>query len=257
MKTYSILGCGWLGLPLAKHLLIKGAKVKGSTTSANKLDVLKKENIIPYLINIENIEEDINVDFFKADVLIIMITSKNIEAFEQLMHQIEKSDIKKIIFISSTSVYDACNCEVTENYPTNNNPLATIENLFRKNNYFKTTILRFAGLIGGKRHPGNWFESKPIPQPEGFVNMIHRDDCIAIITKIIEKNMYDETFNACVNHHPTRREFYTNAKQALFKSVPVFKNEETLVYKIINTDKLINTLKYQFIHQDLLDFSTI
>jgi 3-hydroxyisobutyrate dehydrogenase-like beta-hydroxyacid dehydrogenase len=32
-KSISILGCGWLGVPLAKHLIQKGFSVKGSVTS--------------------------------------------------------------------------------------------------------------------------------------------------------------------------------------------------------------------------------
>jgi UDP-N-acetyl-D-mannosaminuronate dehydrogenase len=32
MKQISILGCGWLGLPLAKALLQKGFSVHGSKT---------------------------------------------------------------------------------------------------------------------------------------------------------------------------------------------------------------------------------
>ena len=31
--TVAILGCGWLGLPLAKHLLAQGHRVLGTTTS--------------------------------------------------------------------------------------------------------------------------------------------------------------------------------------------------------------------------------
>ena len=37
-EKISILGCGWLGLPLAKSLLAKGYKIKGSTTSESKLE---------------------------------------------------------------------------------------------------------------------------------------------------------------------------------------------------------------------------
>ena len=39
-QRISILGCGWLGLPLAKELLDRSFEVKGSTTSSNKLDQL-------------------------------------------------------------------------------------------------------------------------------------------------------------------------------------------------------------------------
>jgi 3-hydroxyisobutyrate dehydrogenase-like beta-hydroxyacid dehydrogenase len=49
----SILGCGWLGLPLAKSLLAKSYEVKGSTTSENKLEVLINAGILPFQIQLE------------------------------------------------------------------------------------------------------------------------------------------------------------------------------------------------------------
>jgi len=40
MQKVSILGCGWLGKPLAVFLISKGYLVKGSTTSDEKLKLL-------------------------------------------------------------------------------------------------------------------------------------------------------------------------------------------------------------------------
>lgn len=50
----SILGCGWLGLPLAKQLIKKGFSVKGSTTSEEKISILKTEGIISFLISLSD-----------------------------------------------------------------------------------------------------------------------------------------------------------------------------------------------------------
>ena len=250
IKTYSILGCGWLGLPLAKQFLKDGIAIKGSTTSQEKVALLREQNIQPYLINIDKKERFL--DFLDVEVLLIMITSKKLEAYENLIYEIEKSSVKKVIFISSTSVYPRLNKDYTEEDSTIDSLLTNVENLFRKSTKFKTTIIRFAGLFGDKRQPGNWFKEKKIPQPNGFVNMIHREDCIAIITKIIEKNIFGETFNACVNHHPTRKDFYTKAKLGLGKAVPVFDETQLLQYKTINSSKLIKKIDYVFIHNDLL-----
>ena len=41
----SILGCGWLGLPLAKSLIEKGFSVNGSTTSVEKIPILESLGI--------------------------------------------------------------------------------------------------------------------------------------------------------------------------------------------------------------------
>ena len=51
-KTVSVLGCGWLGKSIAVNLLKNGFLVKGSTTTIEKLDELKKLNITPFLIDI-------------------------------------------------------------------------------------------------------------------------------------------------------------------------------------------------------------
>ena len=50
-KTVSILGCGWLGLPLAKLLIAKGFNVKGSTTSEHKLHTLAQYGIASILVH--------------------------------------------------------------------------------------------------------------------------------------------------------------------------------------------------------------
>ncbi|MGB0879622.1 MAG: NAD(P)-binding domain-containing protein [Polaribacter sp.] len=252
MKNVSILGCGWLGKSLAISMLKKGYAVKGSTTSREKITALKKAKILPFLIDISS-NENFSA-FLNADILIIAITSKSIEDFKQLISQIEKSMIQKVIFISSTSVYDRKNKVVTEKDEVLDTPLSKIEKLFRENTSFETTIIRFAGLFGQDRKPGNWFQNgRKIPQPNGFVNMIHQEDCIRIIQKIIAQNIWNDTFNACSNHHPTRREFYTKAKQDLGFDTPEFEENKELKYKIISSEKLQKKLDYRFVYDDLLD----
>lgn len=252
MKDVSVLGCGWLGKPLAISLLEAGFSVKGTTTSEIKVDELEALDIETYLINIEDYEEyDL---FLQSDILIVAITSKDINAFESLIEQIQNSSIQKVVFISSTSVYPNTNSVVTEDNQTIEKPLATIENLFRNNNYFETTIIRFAGLFGPGRHPGSWFKNgRSIPQPNGYVNMIHQEDCIEIIHEIIDQNCWEITLNACSNDHPTRRDFYINTRKSIGFDAPFFEENDKPLYKIISSKKLQQVLSYEFIHDDLLN----
>ena len=251
MKNVSILGCGWFGKPLAVSLLNDGFLVKGSTTSEIKIQELETLGIESYLIDITEFEE---FDLFLAsDILLIAITSKEIDAYERFIEQIQDSSIQKVIFISSTSVYPATNSVVTEESTPLNTSLLEIENLFRDNTFFETTIIRFAGLFGPGRHPGSWFKNgKVIAYPDGFVNMIHLEDCINIIHEIIEQDCWNTTFNACSNDHPTRREFYTNARNSLNFEIPVFEENSQLKFKIISSKKLQKELSYQFIHDNML-----
>ena len=252
MKNVSVLGCGWLGMPLAISLLDEGYSVKGSTTTEKKVSLLEINNIDPYLLDVASFEEF--DDFLDSDILIIAITSKDIDGFESLISQIENSSIQKVIFISSTSVYGRRNKVMTEEDEVLQTPLSQIENLFRENTFFETTILRFAGLFGDERHPSNWFKNeRKIPQPKGFVNMIHKEDCIEVIHEIIDQNCWNETFNACSNHHPTRREFYTIAKLSNDFEVPKFEDNDVYKWKIISSNKVQKVLDYTFIHDDLLN----
>ena len=78
MTKISILGCGWLGFPLAKALLSKGLSVKGSTTSSEKLATLEKAGITPFLITLSENKTTGNVtDFLEnSEILIIDIPPK-------------------------------------------------------------------------------------------------------------------------------------------------------------------------------------
>lgn len=255
MKNISILGCGWLGIPLAISFLEEGYAVKGSTTSEEKLVELEGMEIEAYHVDICEFEE--HDAFLNTDILVIAITSKDIDGFENLIQQIEESSIQKVIFISSTSVYPNLNAVVTEDTKTKDTPLAVIEELFRENNCFETTIIRFAGLFGGERHPGNWFsDGRKIPQPKGYVNLIHQEDCIEIIHEIIDQNCWDTTFNACADHHPIRSDFYTLAKLRKDFTTPEFEENEVLTYKIVSSEKLQEILGYTFIHNDLFSMFT-
>jgi len=254
-KTISILGCGWLGKPLAIKLISEGCQVKGSTTSIHKFDAFKNIGIQPFLISLENITIEIK-EFLTSEILIVALPSKNIEGFKKLIQFIDKSPVKKVLFISSTSIYISSNKLVPEDSPLQNTPLVTIENLFEKSQSFKTTIVRFAGLFGYDRKPGNFFRNgRVIPNPDGFVNMIHQDDCVSILFNIIKENTWDEVFNACADTHPKRRDYYIKTKADLGNEPPVFAKTENTVFKIISNEKIKSLLNYKFKYSDLMSFN--
>jgi nucleoside-diphosphate-sugar epimerase len=271
LETISILGSGWLGLPLACELQQAGYSIKASSRSSARISQIQQAGIEACQYDIESVDND--RAFLDADILIINITSKNINAFKSLINRIETSTISKVLFISSTSVYaDSDNpnqAAITEAdlFALKPCPLLEIEELFQKNSHFETSIIRFAGLIGYQRHPGRFFSQKqedgsikykPIKNPNAPINMIHRDDCIGIIKALIQQNCWKEIFNACASDHPNRKEFYTHAVKNYSGKYSIemnFINGSQQSYKIIANDKVQKLLNYQFLQNDLLKIS--
>jgi len=155
LKQISILGCGWLGLPLAQYLLKKGYTVKGSTTTSSKIEILEEAGINPFLIALgEKVEGKIDDFLQDSEVLIIAIPPKLrkdlnesfVAKIKGVVPFIEKSTIKKIIFISSTSVYADDNSIVTEQtqpFPETESgkQLLASEKLLHGNKHFHTTTI--------------------------------------------------------------------------------------------------------------------
>jgi len=268
MKRISILGSGWLGLPLAIELKQLGHQIKASSRSIERLNQVEQASISAFSYDIEADQND--VSFLQADILIINITSKNIDSYKNLITEIEESPIRQVLFISSTSVYrdsqDSNPIAITE---SNHDallpcPLLTIENLFKDNSHVDTSIIRFSGLIGYQRHPGRFFtkiqedgsiKCKPIKNPDASVNLIHRDDCIGIIKAVLEKNAWGEVFNGCSSDHPSRREFYTHAiaDYSGTKNLKMnFIASKNSTDKIISNTKVKTQLKYHFVADNLL-----
>ncbi|MEM9859085.1 MAG: SDR family oxidoreductase [Bacteroidota bacterium] len=256
----SILGCGWLGFTLGKTLAQKaGFKVNGSTTSIDKLNAIKSAGMDPYRVDLEN---HIPGGFFQCDIVVITVPP-SVEGYERKMKTLvallQKRNIQKTILISTTSVYPNTNKEVVEadaDYVKSSHSgitMLAIEDLFRADTSFQSTILRFAGLYGPGREPGRFLAGKSdLKGMNNPVNLIHQEDCVQIIIKIIEKEIWGETFNACSDEHPTRGIFYKKAAEALGLSSPSFSDEGT-PYKIVNSEKLKAALPYRFHHSNPLN----
>ncbi len=265
-KKISILGCGWLGLPLAKAFINDNYQVSGSTTTPEKIPVLKNFEIIPFLLDLENLElNSANEAFFQTETLVINVpprrNSGNSYAAQirNLQPALLKTEVKQVIFISSTSVYANAPGPVSETSELEKekaNELIMAERIMAApENTWQTTIIRFAGLFGPGRQPGRFLAGKTnLPDPESPVNLIHLEDCIGIIKAVVNQQKWGEIFNACADAHPTRKTFYQAAARKLNLPEPTFiENQESEpVTKLISSQKLKNSLQYAFKFPDPL-----
>lgn len=271
--TISILGCGWLGLPLAEHLRDDGYAIKGSTTTAEKLELLSGKNITPYLLKLDpQLKCDNCEDFWDSDLLVLNIPpgrgNDDVETFhkkqiEAVIKELKSSPIKFVIFISSTSVYPKKAGIVSETDTqkgnasrSSGNALLQAESMLQQQQGFKTTVIRFGGLYGGDRHPVKYMAGKKnLDKGNAPVNLIHRKDCIGIIRKVIEDEVTDEIFNGVSDGHPPKKMYYPAAAESLDLEPPTFNEDESKSYKIVSNRKVKQMLKYEFKYPNPMDFS--
>lgn len=267
-QTISIIGCGWLGLPLAEKLLTEGFSVKGSTTLVEKVAILEQKGIEAYQLQLNPEPVGKLTALLQADTIIIDVppkAGKLGEAFhpqqiQYVVNAIRQSPVKHIVYVSSTSVYPELNRIVTEDDVTKPEQsaapvLVQAEQFVQSLAPERTvTILRCGGLMGYDRIPGKYIAGRTVDSGAVPVNYLHRDDAIGILQTLIQQPIGD-TVNAVAPEHPTREAVYRKSCADFGYQLPTFVlPTEPVLYKVISPQKLLRTLSYQFLYPDPLQF---
>jgi nucleoside-diphosphate-sugar epimerase len=269
INRISILGCGWLGLPLAEDLIGKGYRVKGSTTTESKLPNMLEKGINPYFVNLTPIVQARDIKgFLESELIIINIPPGSrtrsalfhIEQMQHLLPHLEKSPAKYIIYISATSVYPDLGRELKEEDVTSpeqaeNKTLATAEKMMQNLAGKQTTILRCGGLAGYDRLLIRHFAGRQMTTGQDPVNLVHRDDVIGIIEAVISQEKWGETYNVCSPLHPTRKDFYNDLAERFGYDPPEFLPSEKQSLRIVSVQKLETELGYIFKYPDPVKYS--
>jgi|AntDeeMinimDraft_5_1070356.scaffolds.fasta_scaffold00137_28 nucleoside-diphosphate-sugar epimerase len=266
MQTIGILGCGWLGKPLGKLLVEKGFSVKGTTTQMDNFQSLKTLGIQAFEVRLteEKIEGEIDNFLSGLDFLIIAIPPglrRNPEIdftrkIDLLRKKLKPLSLKKIIFVSSTSVFE--NTADVPVYTENSQPNSTQNNgvqLAEAEKIVKTMqaehqiILRFGGLLGEDRHPVNYFADKNnLKNADAPVNLIHHNDAIRLILSILSTEFSEDQqiFHGVNPDHPSREEFYVSAARQKDLNEPVFDAESEVSGKRISSKGTRSILGFEF-----------
>lgn len=259
ISEVSILGCGWLGIPLAMRLKDINYLVRGSVREHNAVVNLSSKRIENDIISIDDtgfIAD--SSQFWECDLLIISLPpgrkSGHVDKFYSIMQHvvdhINKAHIKQVVFLSSTSVYSANGDDVTEESDAEGSTssgkvLSKVEKLLLQQN-FDLLIIRLAGLIGPDRLPAS-FKFKQPPMSHHPVNLVHRTDVIEALLELIKQPFKKDIFNICAPLHPTKKAFYELASFLQDGPLPQFThNMSNNNYKIVSTQKLIDTTGFNY-----------
>lgn len=235
MKTACVMGCGWLGLPVAKALQSQGWVVVGTTTRLERLAGLSAEGIDARLYRIGDPEPP------ATDILIVNTPPSRTGSYVDDLRATSDGlpDRTRIVFVSSTSVYAGRQDihpveavvpgrpEPIDDTLRSKHSAILIGDLIRAEGVFRErhrcAVLRFGGLTGPGRESGRILAGRTdVPDPDGPVNLTPLTLATDAILSVIQDGHWDLVRNVVIEPRPTRRDHYTRAAIDLGLEPPSF-----------------------------------
>ncbi|SET31701.1 NAD(P)H-binding protein [Hymenobacter actinosclerus] len=266
LPTVAVLGCGWLGLPLAQALVAAGYPVHGSTTTPGRLLLLRDAGIRPYLLRLAPALTPTDADTLHALLQGVNVLMLNVppgrgpgqaEAYPIMLGHVAAAaaaaGVSHVLLVSSTGVYpDDARTMHEEDARASaeaGSHLLRGEALFQGPAH---TVVRMAGLMGPGRAPGRFMAGRTgVAHGEAPVNLIHLHDCIGLLLNVLAQNLWGHTFNASAATHPSRLTFYTAAATQLGLEPPTFE-QSTAGGKLVDSSAIRQLTSYQFRHDDVV-----
>lgn len=188
-----IIGCGYVGLPLAKAWIEKGVTVYGTTRSGEKSALLRKEGIEPVLLDL--LKPPFQLP--PADWIYFLVSGSRDgtlpSAMINTLAALQENRPRRFIYTSSTAVYgdygagwvDESSIRRAKDLP-GTRLIDTEDALFSaiEEQQFPGAVVRLSGIYGPNRIPGREMLLRGEAlrgRPDGYLNLIHLDDLIPLL----------------------------------------------------------------------------
>ena len=195
-----------------------------------------------------NIYNESQIDLPKTDICLVTVPfSRKLEHPEVYFSALSNllcipNKYEKIIFTSSTSIYEATNALANEDAKLSQSKRAialkkTEDHLIKQAN--TAYILRLSGICGFNRNSKSKRTLETVPDANQPVNLIHASDIIKVIKTLIERNIIEkDIINVTCSEHPTKEAYYTYLCNKFNTPHPQFLNSPNLKYKKVCNKKL-------------------
>lgn len=255
MPKVSILGLGWLGLPLAEQLQQEGWQVVGTKRSAQDCP------IECYPLDFNDIQLTHLDPVLQTDALIFAIPpnvcgeDRYFSAVLQLAERAAELGAKQLIFLSSSGVLPQENGNWHEECAVNEGQLLVKVEQALCRLPLDCDVLRLAGLVGATRHPVYFLSGKSELKNAGQpVNLVHLADCLAAISLLLQTPNGKRLFHLCAPNHPAREDYYRTIAQRLNLPEPHFLPDNIPLTRVIEGQKIVRELGFRYQYPDPYQF---
>lgn len=229
-KHVLIVGCGYVGMALGRHLASEGHVVFGLRRSQAGHEAMETAGIRPVVGDITRADDLRQLPGPFHWVVNLVSSSRGgtteyrdvyVGGMRHLMNAVGGDVLEKFVYTSSTSVYSQSDgSTVDENSPvvaqseTSQSLIDAEMQLLQgvPESRFPAVILRASGIYGPER--GHLFrqfiagEARRIGDSSRWLNMIHRDDLVGAIVAALERGVPGERYNATDDCPVTELEFF-------------------------------------------------
>jgi nucleoside-diphosphate-sugar epimerase len=240
--TVALLGCGWLGFPLALDLVAQGYRVLGSTTTPEQLPALTAAGIEPKLLQLgpdfsADDQNELTAWLAQADVLVLNVPPRAAVAggYPQLLRPVHRAVVaarlQAVLFVSTVGVYPdeprlMREPDALSTRDASSDVLRTEGHFVPRYGQWQSTVARLGGLIGPGRAPGRFLAGRcQLPHGSAPTNLLHLTDAVGVLSTIIAQGVWGYTLNVCAAQHPLRRDFYPAAARFIGLEPPTFQND--------------------------------
>ncbi|EAQ53286.1 NAD(P)H-binding protein [Vibrio sp. MED222] len=280
MASIFIVGAGWVGAPLSEHLEKHGNQVVVTKTTQAGADAVGNKRVPCEVFSFDSSKPDETIGELYSLLLEnnteIVIGSfppgfrkgagqEYADYWQQLTRACQKANVKKLIMVSSTTVYPTKpgvlyeqDASLTLSTSENEQASAFSDNarvmLKAEQSVIDSgidyTILRFSGLIGPNRHPSRFASKLKQVSTQAPANMLHLNDAIGAVDFAINQ-LHNEIVNVTTPNTVSKAEFYAAALKSANSSEPLPPIVDT-PDKLISSKKILG-LGYSFKFDSTLD----
>lgn len=270
-----IVGCGYVGVPLAGELARQGHEVFGLSRSDGTGAELKSFGATPLIADITKPATLAPLPSV-YDWVVNCVASSGGEAAayrevylqgtRNLIEWLSAAPPRKFVYTSSTSVYgrtdgsSVTESSVAEPASKTSKILVETENVLlaaAARSGFPAVILRVAGIYGPER--GHWFKqflkNEAVIEGTGgrILNMIHRDDVVGAIIAALEHGKSGQIYNASDDEPVSQLKYFEWLAEKLRRPLPPFSAEDRQTFrkrgvtsKKVSNHRLKTELEYKF-----------